>query len=355
MLMILTTFCSLAIALLVLRFGKGGPRRITSRRDANARQSSHVGEPLRIGGLAAIAGLVVGVALSELTGSGTFEPLWLLSAVPVLVTGLAEDLGRGVSPRGRYIAAIISALAAMVLLGAWVPRGDFPGLDWAMSAPLVAMAMTVVFSSVFCHAVNLIDGMNGLASTIIAASAVGLAAIAALASETDIKTAALLLAAAAFGFFLVNWPVARMFLGDAGAYGMGHLLVWLMILLSWRSTEVAVPALLLVLFWPIADVIHTVLRRVAAHVSVLYPDRMHLHQLIRRALDVIWFGYRGRRRSNPLTTLLMVPFILPPIAAGVLLWNRPVVAWIVLGVFLGLFAATHPLVAGLAKRRRKQM
>lgn len=355
MLMILTTFCSLAIALLILRFGKRVPRTISSRRDAKAKQSSHVGEPLRIGGLAAIAGLAAGVAVFDLSGPRTFAPLWLFSALPVLVAGLAEDLGRGVSPRGRYIAAIISALAAMMLLGAWVPRGDFPGLDWAMSAPLVAMAMTVVFSSVFCHAVNLIDGMNGLASTIIAASAVGLSTIAALASEPDIVTAALLLAAASVGFFLVNWPVARAFLGDAGAYGMGHLLVWLMILLSWRSTEVAVPALLLVLFWPIADVIHTVLRRAAARVSVLHPDRMHLHQLIRRVLDIGWFGYRGRRRSNPLTTLLMVPFILPPIAAGVLLWNRPVMAWIVLGVFLGLFAAAHPLVARLAKKRRRQM
>lgn len=355
MLMLITVFCSLAFAVLALRFEKGISRAVRSRGDAIAKQSSHDGELLRIGGLAAIAGLAVGVAVAELTKPGTFAPLWLLSAAPVLIAGLAEDLGPGVSPRRRYIAAIISALAAMMLLGAWVPRGDFPGLDWAMSAPLVAMVMTVVFSSVFCHAVNLIDGMNGLASTIIAASAVGLATIAALASEPDIVTAALLLAAASVGFFVVNWPAARIFLGDAGAYGMGHLLVWLTVLLSWRSTEVAVPALLLVLFWPIADVIHTVLRRVAARVSMFHPDRMHLHQLIRRVLDIGWFGYRGRRRSNPLTTLLMVPFILPPIAAGVLLWNRPVMAWIVLGVFLGLFAATHPLVARLAKRRRRHM
>ncbi|MBW6506677.1 MAG: UDP-phosphate N-acetylglucosaminyl 1-phosphate transferase [Rhodobacteraceae bacterium] len=307
---------------------------------------------MRIGGVAAITGLVVGIALTEWTGPDHFAPLWLLSAAPVLVAGLTEDLGRGVSPRGRFVAAIFSAVAAVWLLGAWVPRGNFPGLDWAMSAPLVAMAMTVVFSAVFCHAVNLIDGMNGLSSIVVVSAALGLAAIAARASEADIMAVALLLAAAATGFFLVNWPVARMFLGDAGAYGMGHLLVCLMVLLAWRSTEVAVPALLLVLFWPIADVMHTVLRRVAAHVSVLQPDRMHLHQLIRRALDIIWFGYRGRSRSNPLTTLLMVPLILPPIAAGVALWNRPVAAWIMLGSFLAMFAATHPLVAWIARTRR---
>lgn len=293
------------------------------RGDGTAVQSSHVGNPLRIGGAAVIAGLAVVSALKVLNGDESFAPLLLLSLLPVFIAGLAEDLGHRVSPRGRFLAAIFSAIAAVSMLGIWVPRGDIPGVDRAMALPAIAITFTVIFSAGFCHAVNLIDGMNGRAASVITAAALGCAKIAFLASLPAIALSALFLAGATMGFLLRNWPFARLFLGDAGAYGLSHLLVWLMILLLSFSSEVAVPALALIIFWPLADVIHTIVRRTAEKVSILQPDRMHLHQNVRRTLDIVWFGYRGRYRSNPLTTLVLLPFISAPVLTGVLLWNLP--------------------------------
>ena len=151
----------------------------------------------------------------------------------------------------------------------------------------------------------------------------------------------------------MNWPVARLFLGDAGAYGVGHLLVWLMILLASFSSEVAVPALPLVSFWPLADVLHTILRRVAARVSILRPDRMHLHQKVRRTLAIVWFGHRRRYRSNALTTIILLPFITAPVVTGVLLWNNLGAAWIALGCYMLAFSFAHPLTTRLAQRFRR--
>jgi len=323
------------------------------RDDGTAVQSSHVGNPLRLGGSVVIAGLAFAVALQMLNGDQSFALLLLLSVLPVFITGLAEDLGHHVSPRGRFLAAVFSGVAAIALLGVWVPKADIPGIDWAMATPAVAIILTVIFSAGLCHAVNLIDGMNGLAASVVTISALGYAAIATLASLPVVASFALLLVAATIGFLFLNWPVARLFLGDAGAYGLGHLLVWLMILLASLSSKVAVPALLLVIFWPLADVLHTILRRVADKVSILRPDRMHLHQKVRRTLDIVWFGYRGRYRSNPLTTIILLPFIIAPVVTGVLLWNNPGAAWFALGGYMLAFSAGHPLTTRLARRFRR--
>lgn len=350
---VLVILLSLAFCVLFLRSEPLLTWVVKPRGDGAARQSSHTGDPSRLGGAAVLASLTVGVGISGMGDAENFGPLLLLSALPVLIAGIAEDLGHRVSPRGRFIAALVSAITAVAMLGAWVPRSDLPGLDLLMSSSPFAILLTVVFSAVYCHAVNLIDGMNGLAVSVIATAALGCAAVAMQAGEPEILSFALLLAAATLGFLLLNWPVARLFLGDAGAYGLGHLLVWLMVLLCWHSNEVAVPAMMLVIFWPIADVIHTALRRIASGAPIMQPDRMHLHQKVRRMLDIIWLGYNRRGLSNPLTMLVLLPFICAPVVAGVLLWNRPVAAWITLVGFLLAFAITNAILPRLAQRFRK--
>ena len=324
------------------------------RGDGLAVQSSHVGDPVRIGGVAVLLSMLTATSIQTIFWNASHTPLLLLlSVLPVFIAGLAEDLGHRVSPRGRFLAAIISAIVAVSLLGAWAPRTDIPYLDAAMSLPLVAIMLTVLFSAGFCHAVNLIDGMNGLASAIVAVSALGCAAISAQAALPEITGFALLLAAGTIGFLPLNWPYARLFLGDAGAYGLGHLLVWLPFLQVWQTDTVAVPALMLVIFWPLADVLHTILRRLAERASILQPDKMHLHQKVRRMLDIGWFGYRGRQRSNPLTTIILLPFIAAPVVTGVLLWDQPTAAWYGLGAFMLAFSLSHPLTVRLARKFRK--
>ena len=323
------------------------------RGDCLAVQSSHVGEPARVGGVAVLLSLLTVAIIRIVFQEADQTLLLLLSALPVFIAGLAEDFGHRVSPRGRFLAAIVSAIAAVSLLGAWAPRSDIPYLDAAMSLPFVAITLTVLFSAGFCHAVNLIDGMNGLASVVVTVSALGCAAISARAGQTEITVFALLLVAGTIGFIPLNWPYAHLFLGDAGAYGLGHLLVWLPILLVWKIDTVAVPALMLVIFWPLADIVHTILRRLATKAAIMHPDRMHLHQKVRRMLDLAWFGYRGRQRSNPLTTLILLPSITAPVITGVVLWDRPAAAWCSLGAFMLAFSLSHPAAVKLARRFRK--
>ena len=323
------------------------------RADNIAIQSSHCGDPLRFGGLAVFIGLGFGTFLLLWDLGGNRATLLVLSSLPVAIAGLAEDMGYRVSPRGRLVAAMVSALTAIALLQMWIPRADLAGLDFVLAFPAIAIAGTILFSACYCHSLNLIDGMNGLATVAAITAATGIATIATIAGQAEIATFAILLIACLIGFLLLNWPSAHLFLGDAGAYAIGHLLVWLCIILANVSQDIAIPALLLVLFWPLADVFHTIYRRAILSKSLFQPDKMHLHHKVRRALDLVVFGYNQRAKSNPSTTAVLLPFMIMPVATGVLLWNDPREAWLAFFAFLIAFALAHKVATGIAVKYRK--
>jgi len=323
------------------------------RGDHLAIQASHCGNPPRFGGVAVLFGLVLGTLLLTLKTGEHHIVLLLLSALPAVISGLAEDMGHRVSPRGRLIAAMFSALAAIIMLQVWVGRADLPGLDFALSFPALAIAGTILFSACFCHSVNLIDGMNGFATVSAISSATGIAVIAGQSGQTEIAAFSILLIACLVGFLMMNWPTARMFLGDAGAYGVGHLLVWLGIMLAWEADGIAIPSLLLLLFWPLADVFHTIYRRLMLRNSPFQPDKMHLHHKVRRALDLVVFGYNQRAKSNPSTIVVLFPFMAMPIVTGVLLQSNPTAGWVAFLVYLLAFAAAHKVATKVAIKYRK--
>lgn len=326
---------------------------IIDRGDHAAIQASHQGDPLRFGGVVIFLGLILGATTLALESGGEYSLALLLSTIPVLLAGLIEDSGRRVSPQRRLLAAMFSALLAAFLLNLWPSRADIAGIDWLLGIAPIAILVTILFAGGFCHAMNLIDGMNGLAAITIILSALGIATIAGEQELAHVSMLAYLLAAGTFGFFLLNWPVSRLMLGDAGAYGLGHMLVWLMLSTAALSPA-AIPALLLVLFWPLADLFHTMLRRFGAGKKLFEPDKMHLHQKIRRGLEIMLFGAGRRGLSNPLTTLLLTPCIAAPILTGVLLHQQPNAAWAALAGYSVLFAATHLVVVSIARRWRSR-
>ena len=328
-------------------------RLMRERNDAQAVQSSHFGKPMRLGGIAIFAGLVAGLLVAGWDRPAV-PALLVLSAAPAFLAGLWEDLGYGASPFRRLIASFLAAAVAVVLLDIWVGRADMPGLDQVLRVAPIGLVLTMVVSAGFCHATNLVDGMNGLAAVVITSAATGLAILAQGAGQADIAMMAAILAAAMVGFFMLNWPFGTMFMGDAGSYGVGHILIWLAFLLADRASEIAVPALVLVLFWPFADTLHSIARRLVDRAPVFAPDRMHLHQKMRRCIEIAFLGGAHRKRSNPLATVALAPFVMMPVVVGVVLAAEPLAAWVALALFGTLFGLTHVGIKRFAIRRRRK-
>ena len=144
-------------------------------------------------------------------------------------------------------------------------------------------------------------------------------------------------------------------MGDAGAYGIGHILAWLGILLIARDPQVAPFAILLILFWPVADTLYSIMRRRVMRRAVDAPDRMHFHHIVVRILRRALRDRVAPEHLNPLATAFMVPLFLAPAAAGVFLWYQPVAALFALLVFSLLYVVTYALlIEALSIRRARR-
>lgn len=178
--------------------------------------------------------------------------------------GLADDIW-DLPPTVRIPAELLIGVSAAAVVDVRGPAGAL---------------LTVAVVVLLLNAVNLLDGLDGLASTVALAGAVGFAVV----LEGDGRVAALALAGALAGFLLWNRPPASVYLGDAGSYLLGSAL-GLLLADAWasgRPVPLAAGSVLLVAV-PVADTTVAVLRRARARRPLLQGDRGHVYdQLVDR-------------------------------------------------------------------------
>jgi UDP-GlcNAc:undecaprenyl-phosphate GlcNAc-1-phosphate transferase len=250
-----------------------------------ARQSAHRTPTPRIGGIAIFSGFIAGTAILPSDVAAYAVPL-LLSCIAVFAGGLGEDIGRDVSPKTRLILSFISALCAIAIFRAWIGPLGSPYLNWITSILLGAIVFTVLILGGVAHATNLIDGLNGLAMGVCMLIAGRLAFLANAVGDTIILNISILLMCSIMGLCVFNFPFGKIFLGNTGAYTLGHVLIWLSILFVARNPEISPYAILLVFFWPIMDMLFAIFRRVLKREPIGAPDRLHFHQLMMRGLGL---------------------------------------------------------------------
>jgi UDP-N-acetylmuramyl pentapeptide phosphotransferase/UDP-N-acetylglucosamine-1-phosphate transferase len=108
----------------------------------------------------------------------------------------------------------------------------------------------------------------------------------------------------------------RIFLGDAGAYLLGHTLCWIAKAILTLRPDIPTFAILLIFFWPVADTLLAIWRRKSNRTTTDQPDRLHFHQLVMRYLEIRFLGRQKRRLSSLLTLIVLAPMLLSPQALG---------------------------------------
>ncbi|MEY4766845.1 MAG: hypothetical protein RI907_3518 [Pseudomonadota bacterium] len=251
--------------------------------DLTGAQKLHHNPVPRVGGVGVMAGLLVGVLVGYQLG-GTAWPLavkLLLCAAPVFAAGLVEDLTKRVSVRARLVASFVSAAAAAWALDASLVRLDLPLADDLMALAPVAVLFTCFAVGGMTNAINIIDGLNGLASGAVTLMLAGLAGIAWQVHDVLVLKLCLWGMAAMGGFMLLNYPFGRIFLGDGGAYLAGFWLAECAVLLLHRNPSVSTWAVLLCVMYPTWETVYSIYRRhVKQKVSSGLPDMVHFHHLI---------------------------------------------------------------------------
>jgi UDP-N-acetylmuramyl pentapeptide phosphotransferase/UDP-N-acetylglucosamine-1-phosphate transferase len=345
---------SVIVGLLIIALHHTLPHLAQLREDLQATQSSHLMPTPRLGGIAILAGIITIILVQPEQSTSWFTAL-CISLIPVATTGLAEDLGLHMSPRRRLLAAAVSSIMAMAVVGIWIPRVDIVGVDFLMQWKVIAVTFTVVATAGVCHAFNLIDGVNGLAGGFAISALVGLSIVAGHAETAGTPEIGLLLIAAILGFLLLNFPFGKIFLGDAGAYSLGHIVVWYAIYLVWTMDDLTAWSIALILFWPIMDTLYAMYRRSKTGKPMDQPDRLHFHQVVMRVIQIASSGRIKMSVANPLATIMIAPFFAGPIIVGTLLWDQPLFAALSLLGFAMAFVGTYQFLITVASFRLKGM
>ncbi len=326
------------------------PRLAGSPAIMRAVQAAHLKPTPRVGGLAIFGAMALGLLFLPEGALGEHMVI-IIAGMLLFATGLIEDLGFSVSPYKRLLAATFSGLVVILLLGIWLPVIGIPQLEWIMDYWFVAIPLTLLVTVGVANGFNLIDGVNGLAAFTAIAAAVAMALISIQAGYFGPLGVTTLLLACVFGFLVFNYPFGKIFLGDAGAYSLGFVISWLAITILVNAPQVTPWAIFLTVFWPVMDLSLAIYRRQAKKSGKMMPDRLHVHQLVMRSLEIYVLGRNRRRIANPLTTLVLAPFVIAPAAAGVLFWDQQLLAFYATVIFTMLVVGTY----FLSFRRLKQM
>lgn len=301
----------------------------------------HVQPVPRIGGVGILIGLLAsGIVLH----SGEY---WILlgAALPAFYGGIKEDVTKRAGVLKRLGLSMGSAALGIVGLGAFVSRIDLPWVDQFMALPLIAWLFTIVAVAGIAHALNIIDGFNGLASgtSLIILSALGYVAY--LVGDQTLFYACLAAVGAIFGFFVWNFPHGKIFLGDGGAYLLGFLIAEISVLLVQRNPEVSAWFPMLLVAYPVTETLFSVYRRkFKKGISPGRPDGVHLHTLIYQRLVRWKVGSKNLKDQtvrNALTSLYLWGFTLLCALPAILFWqNTPVLIGAVAAfvfVYLGFY------------------
>jgi UDP-N-acetylmuramyl pentapeptide phosphotransferase/UDP-N-acetylglucosamine-1-phosphate transferase len=243
-------------------------------------QKFHEAPTPRVGGVALMIGLVVVWFLAQEPIKDTLKNM-LIASLPAFIFGTAEDLTKKVSVKARLFATIFSGLLAWWLTGISITHVDIWGLDSLLKWLPISVMFTAIAIGGFANSVNIIDGFNGLASGVLFICLTALGMIAFAAGDVEMAKVCFVLGSTLIGFFIINYPFGKIFLGDGGAYLFGFLVSWTAILIVARNSVVSPWAVVLACGYPIVEVVFSIMRRFIRKVSPGHPDRLHMHSLVR--------------------------------------------------------------------------
>lgn len=229
-----------------------------------------------IGGLAIYIGVVV--------SSFLFVPIdktliaTLIGGTIILISGIIDDI-KGMSPRLK----VLFQLAAGICLILGDVKIDFltnpfsPGNE-VIHLSYLSIPITLFWVVGITNTVNLIDGLDGLASGVAMISSISFALVAGKFNYTSVVIMSLIVAGSCLGFLPYNFNPAKIFMGDTGALFLGFMLAALSlegVMKSVATIAVIVP--ILILGVPIFDTTFAICRRLLSGKSITSADKGHLH------------------------------------------------------------------------------
>jgi UDP-N-acetylmuramyl pentapeptide phosphotransferase/UDP-N-acetylglucosamine-1-phosphate transferase len=259
----------------------------------------------RLGGVAIFVcwlGVMLATEYSGYVDGNLFGPsgphfVYWITVFSCAFLGFVEDVNNNfLSPRFRLITQIVIFSVTIYLWPFLIPTDlGIPGIDALISMAGIGPLITIFFCVGFVNAVNIADGANGLMPGMMIISFWLFHS-----ATNEFVYAALMTVCAVFTLF--NLISGRLFLGDAGSYGLGALLAISGLYLF--NTDIFSAAFLACLFaYPCVDLVVSVIRRSLAGRPIFLPDNDHLHNRVHFHFQK-WF--KSKTLANSMTGLMVI-------------------------------------------------
>ncbi|MCZ2134042.1 MAG: glycosyltransferase [Burkholderiales bacterium] len=256
-------------------------------------QKLHERPTPRVGGIAIMVGFALAVAVARvqlpsdrIADAPPWLTGWLILALFVpFAAGLLEDLTKKIGAKLRLLATFIGAAIAYAFCGAALTRFDVAPLDTLIATvPLAPFVLTLFCVGAIANACNLADGLNGLLAGLALCACAAMGWVAWQHHDVFLALSLASLAAATAGFAIFNYPRARLFSGDGGAYLLGAAISIFAILLVRRHADVSPWFVFALVLYPFTDTTAAIVRRLVRRRPIMEPDAEHLHTLLARRL-----------------------------------------------------------------------
>ena len=275
---ILLFLCGLAITVattpLVIRLCSNG----WGVDEPNQFRKSHEGRIPRLGGIPVFLSLLASLGVGFYFRTELFLKWWplILCNFLIFAVGFLDDI-KPVGAKVKLIAQIGIALLAYSL-GLRIDILSSPVGAFNIDLGGFSLVVTILWLVALPNIINLIDGMDGLASGIGMFLCLTLGIVGLVSNQMEVSVVSLGMAGALLGFLLFNFPPAKIFLGDGGAYLIGFFIGSVSLASSNKgSVAAALLVVIVALGLPILDTLFAIIRRTARGLPIFRTDAEHIH------------------------------------------------------------------------------
>ena len=296
----------------------------------------------RSGGIAAIISLSIFYVIYYLLYSKILYD-YILVSYSMFLVGFLDDLKINIKPFKRLIFMVLLLFLSIYILPIKIFNIDIPFLIPLMSSHIFSSVFVLLCFLFVINGANLIDGFNGLLAINLIIINIILTYI--NMSNGNLEFTILLISQIIIllSFLLFNFPRAKIFLGDSGAYIFGALTGLNTIITNNLNPKISSFFFCTLLFYLFFEVFFSFFRKLTQNKSPIYPDDKHLHMLSFYKISNIYGKDRGNYLNSIIINLLYLALIIP----GLYLLNDPQLSrywfFILLLIYLIIYSRLYRL------------
>ena len=268
-----------------------------------AKQKIHEGEIPRVGGLLFLSSFFVTFIFIKISYLSIILPL-LIGSLIIFLFSFYEDLKQSLSPYFRL--SILFVGSFVFVFFSKLPDINISILILIKDYEIIKILLFILSLMLLMNGFNFIDGLNGLSSFNFISIMSSVLYIGYSYNDDFIVKLSTFIIVIAIFIFLLNFPYGKIFLGDSGSYVYALFSGALIIYLFERHSQLPTLLAMVILSYPITEMLFSIFRKIYLKYSPLKPDVNHLHHLVFKKLQ------GNLKTRNNIASLIMLPFCIMP-------------------------------------------